>query len=361
MKLEKKHTWLPGNGKPLIISGPCSAESEEQVLETTRQLAEEGRVDLFRAGIWKPRTRPNSFEGVGKNGLKWLKKAGEKYNIPTTTEVANSGHVEACLEAGIDYLWIGARTTVNPFSIQEVADALKGVDIPVFIKNPINPDLQLWLGAVERVRNAGIERIGLIHRGFSTQEVTPFRNQPKWELAIEMMRTLPEVPIICDPSHIAGSRDLIGMISQKALDLDMDGLMIESHMTPEQALSDAKQQVTPTKLTSILDELVIRHPSAADPVFKDKLTKLREEIDGLDNTLIETLSARMDIVRQIGEYKRDNAVTILQVQRWDEILKNRLASAGVLGLDPEFVSRILQLIHKESIRTQTTIMNRETA
>ena len=359
MNLNLKNTseWS-GQKKPFLISGPCSAESEEQVLGTARELVKTGKkIDLLRAGIWKPRTRPNSFEGVGVKGLTWLKKAGEETGIPVATEVANGKHVEECLKHEIDVLWIGARTSVNPFSVQEIADALKGVDIPVMVKNPINPDLQLWMGALERINNAGIKRLAAIHRGFSSYEKTPFRNVPKWEIMIELKSHAPDLPIICDPSHIAGNKELIPLIAQKAIDLDMAGLMIETHISPKSALSDKDQQLKPEKLGEILDELTIRKPNVVSPMIKDKLRILRHDIDTIDEHLIELMSSRMEIAARIGTYKKDNNITILQLKRWDEIVSKRISMGKAMGLSEVFMDKMLQLIHQESIRIQTEIMN----
>ena len=353
--------WLLNSKKPIIISGPCSAESEKQVLSTAKELAKTGKVNALRAGIWKPRTRPNSFEGMGEPALKWLKDAGNATGLPVTTEVANAQHVELCLKNGIDILWIGARTTVNPFSVQEIADALKGVDIPVMVKNPVNPDLQLWIGALERVNQAGITKIAAIHREYSSFEKAPFRNAPKWELAIELKTLCPELPIICDPSHIAGNRDLLPFISQKALDLAMDGLMIETHITPKSALSDAAQQITPENLSAMLGELVVRESVSKNSEFKNQLDELRKMIDEIDEEIVQKLSSRMKISEKIGEYKRDNNVTILQVKRWEEVTGKWLAFAPALGVSDDFTKKLLQLIHKESIRMQTAVMNRELA
>lgn len=350
--------WLPKAARPVIISGPCSAETEEQVIQTARELAALGRVSLLRAGIWKPRTRPNSFEGVGSVGLAWLKRAGIETGMPVTTEVANAEHVEQCLKAGIDVLWVGARTTANPFSVQEIADSLKGVDIPVMVKNPINPDLQLWIGALERLNGAGITKLGAIHRGFSTDEKSPFRNTPRWGTAIELKRLFPELPIICDPSHIAGDRELLALVAQKALDMDFDGLMIESHIRPGMALSDARQQVTPVQLEALLNGLIVRSSRSENPEFRNLLEELRQEIDVLDDELFEKLSARMAIAEKIGYYKKDHQVTILQIERWDAIIQKHGGNGAALGLDEEFVKNVLKLIHKESIRRQTRVMNK---
>jgi chorismate mutase len=359
LNIDPIESWLVGSDKPVIISGPCSAESEGQLLGTAREISNLNRVAILRAGIWKPRTRPNAFEGVGVEGLKWLKQAKNETGLMISTEVANANHVELCLKYGVDVLWIGARTSVNPFSVQEIANAVKGVDIPVMVKNPINPDLQLWIGALERVNQAGITKLVAIHRGFSSFKKTPFRNLPMWELPIELKTMCPELPIICDPSHIAGTTDLIPMISQKAIDLDMAGLMIECHIQPKVALSDASQQVTPTGLEEVLEDLIIRVPTTQNKEFKTKLDELRRVIDDLDDHIIQDLASRMEIAEKIGEYKRDNNVTILQVTRWDEIVQKRINMGSVMGLGEEFLKQLLQLIHKESIRRQTEVMNRE--
>jgi len=343
--------------KPIIIAGPCSAETEEQVFETAKQLSLLQEVNLLRAGIWKPRTRPGNFEGVGEIGLKWLVDAGKKYKLSTTTEVATAKHVEQALKAGVDVLWIGARTTVNPFSVQDIADALKGTNIPVMIKNPINPDLQLWVGAIERIADAGINDISTIHRGFSSYEKTKFRNEPKWGIPIELMRIFPDLPIICDPSHIGGNRELIHSISQKALDMNMSGLMIETHTTPNEAWSDAKQQITPNRLSEILNQLVVRQKDSGNSDFLSKLDSLRTQIDDADTKVLELIADRFKIIAEIGNYKKDNNTTILQPDRWFEILKNRKELGAELNLNDEFVDRLLKIIHKESVSIQTKIMN----
>jgi len=355
LNTKKISDWGLGLDKPLIISGPCSAETEEQVVTTAKEIAALGKVNVLRAGIWKPRTRPNAFEGIGPVGLEWLNTAKKETGMLTATEVANGAHVEECLKAGIDILWVGARTTVNPFSVQEVADALKGVDIPVLVKNPINPDLGLWIGGLERINQAGITRLGAIHRGFSTFEKTPFRNLPKWSMAIEMKRKYPDLDIICDPSHIAGNRDLIPYVCQKALDLDMSGLMIESHITPSVAWSDAAQQVTPGALGELLDSLTFR--SASVPDEGNALDGLRKEIDNLDDDIFQKMASRMAVAENIGSYKKDNSVTILQVGRWEEIVNKRIALGKAMGLGDEFLDAFLKLVHKESIRRQNVVMN----
>lgn len=357
MKIEPIQNWLPMSGKPLVISGPCSAESEAQMLATARELVETDVVDIFRAGVWKPRTRPNSFEGMGAKALAWLEKVKEQFGFLTAVEVANAQHVKDCLESGVDILWIGARTAVNPFSVQEIANAIKGVDIPVFVKNPINPDLQLWIGALERINQAGITKIAGIHRGFSSHEHTSYRNIPMWEIPIELMRLYPELPIICDPSHIAGNRQLLAHLSQKAMDLNMHGLMLESHHKPEVALSDKNQQVTPQRLKEIIEDLVIREASTSNPDFADSLSKLRKTIDEIDDEIIMKLVKRMEVAEKIGAYKKDNNVTILQVDRWQEIINKRIAMGNAMGLSDEFMKKLLEVVHKESIKKQTAIMN----
>jgi chorismate mutase len=328
------------------------------MVATAKLIAATGKVHALRAGIWKPRTRPGQYEGAGEEGLKWLIRAKQETGLPVATEVANAAHVEACLKAGVDILWVGARTTVNPFSVQEVADALKGVDVPVLVKNPINPDVELWLGALERINKAGITKLAAIHRGFSSFEKGPFRNAPMWDLAIELKTRVPDLDIVCDPSHIAGNRDLISFICQKALDMDMAGLMIESHINPDAAWSDAKQQVTPAALAKIIDELVVRKPSTDNKTFKDTLSILREQIDQLDDEIMSKLAARMKISEKIGQYKKENNVTILQVSRWEEIVQTRIALCKAMGLNEDFTSDLLKLIHHESIQVQTKVMNK---
>lgn len=351
-------SWFPTKSKPVIISGPCSAETEDQMVATAKQIAATGKVHALRAGIWKPRTRPGQYEGAGQEGLGWLMTAKKETGLPVTTEVANAAHVEACLKAGVDILWVGARTTVNPFSVQEVADALKGVDIPVMVKNPVNPDLELWIGALERLNKAGITKLAAIHRGFSSSEKGPFRNSPMWDMPIELKTRIPDLDIICDPSHIAGNRDLIALICQKALDLDMVGLMIESHINPDAAWSDAKQQVTPAALSKIVDSLVVRTSSSDNKVFKDTLSILRDQIDVLDDEIMQKLASRMKISEKIGQYKKENNVTILQVTRWEEIIQTRIALGKAMGLDANFTNDLLKLIHQESIQVQTRVMNK---
>lgn len=343
--------------RPLIISGPCSAETEEQVLATAQRLAATGKVDMLRAGIWKPRTKPGMFEGVGAKGLPWLQQAKKLTGLPTTVEVATAKQVEDALTFEVDVLWIGARTTVNPFSVQEVADALRGTDIPVMIKNPINPDLELWSGAVERVVRAGVKQIGLIHRGFSSYGNTEYRNAPMWHLAIEMKLKYPELPIINDPSHICGRRDILMEIMQRAVDLDYDGLMIESHIDPDNAWSDAKQQVTPEKLKEMLESIIWRKEDVNSAEYHAALEKLRQQINHLDDELMQILGQRMKIAEQIGIYKKENNITILQTNRWNEIIERATRKGEKIGLSKEFVTRYFDAVHMESINHQKKILD----
>ena len=345
--------------RPIIIAGPCSAETEEQTLETARQLAAQG-VKIFRAGIWKPRTRPGAFEGVGTVGLPWLKKVKEETGMFVAVEVANAHHVYEALKFGVDMLWIGARTTANPFAVQEVADALTGVDKPVLIKNPVNPDLELWIGAIERVNRAGVKMIGAIHRGFSTYDKSQYRNNPEWQIPIELRRRIPELPIITDPSHITGKSEMIADLSQEAMDLNFNGLIIESHMCPEKAWSDASQQVTPEQLGEIKSKLVVRRSAIGDTP-RVTLDELRLKIDQIDKQLLETLKSRMKISEAIGQYKYENGITILQTRRYDEVMNNRRRQAEEVGLSPEFVVKVYEHIHEESINRQNKVMNKELA
>jgi chorismate mutase len=354
MKETVQEKWAK---RPLIISGPCSAETEEQVLETATRLAATGKVDVLRAGIWKPRTRPGSFEGVGTKGLPWLQQAKKITGLPLTVEVATGKQVEDALHFGVDILWIGARTTVNPFSVQEVADALRGSDVPVLIKNPINPDLELWIGAVERVAKAGVKQIGLIHRGFSSYGNTEYRNAPMWHLVIEMKRRHPEMKIICDPSHICGNRHMLQSVAQKSIDLDFDGVMIESHIDPDKAWSDAKQQITPEALGAMIDALVWRAETTNEQEFQNALAKLREQINQVDDELMQLLGQRMKIAQKIGEYKKNNNITILQTNRWNEILEKAFKKGDNVGLSQEFISKYFDAVHMESINHQNKIMN----
>ncbi len=338
--------------RPLVIAGPCSAETEEQVLSTAKDLASKG-IKIFRAGIWKPRTKPGGFEGVGSEGLPWLKRVKEETGMYTATEVATERHVFEALKHGVDLLWIGARTSANPFAVQEIADALKGVDIPVLIKNPVNPDLELWIGAVERIYNAGIRHLGVIHRGFSSYDKKLYRNLPQWHIPIELRRRLPNLPIICDPSHIGGKRELVAPLSQQAMDLGFDGLIVESHCNPDCAWSDKTQQVTPDVLDYILNMLVIRETTQTT----ENLTELRKQIDELDEQLLELLSKRMRISREIGQYKKEHNMPVLQTVRYDEILNKRVSQAVGLDMSDDFMKSVLESIHEESVRQQIEIMN----
>lgn len=345
------------NKRPLIISGPCSAETEEQVVETAQRLAQTGKVDVLRSGIWKPRTRPGSFEGIGTKGLPWLQHARKVTGLLTAVEVATSKQVEDALHFDVDILWVGARTTVNPFSVQEIADALRGVKVPVLIKNPINPDLELWTGAVERIAKAGINDIGLIHRGFSSYGNTEYRNAPMWHLAIEMKRRNPELLMINDPSHICGRRDILQEVAQKAIDLDFDGLIIESHIDPDNAWSDAKQQITPERLGEMLSNIVWRREDTPSEEYHVALDKLRAQINHLDDELMQILGQRMKVAEKIGQYKKDNNITILQTARWNEILDRAFKKGEKMGLSREFITKYFDAVHLESINHQTKVFN----
>ena len=343
--------------RPLMISGPCSAETEEQVLETARQLAATKQVDMLRAGIWKPSTKPGMFEGVGSVGLSWLQKAKQMTGLPITVEVAPARHVEEALQHDVDVLWIGARTTVNPFSVQELADALRGTDIPVLVKNPINPDLELWSGALERLQKAGVKDIGMIHRGFSSYGNTDYRNAPMWHLPIEMKRRFPGMLLICDPSHICGNRHMLQETAQISIDLDFGGLMIESHINPDQAWSDAKQQVTPQHLGEMISNLVWRTEKTSEPAFLNALNQLREQINQVDDELLALIGQRMKLADKIGLYKKENNITILQTSRWNDILERAFNKGQQLGLSKEFITRYFDAVHLESINHQNKIMN----
>ncbi len=350
--------WIDTQGFPLVISGPCSAETEEQVLATARKLAEVSQVKIFRAGIWKPRTRPGGFEGVGEKGLVWLNNVKKETGLLTSVEVANPLHIDQALKHKVDILWIGARTVVNPFSIHELASALKGVDIPVMIKNPVNPDIDLWIGALERFNKAGISKLIAIHRGFYFFEKNPYRNAPMWEIPIELKRIFPELPVICDPSHICGRRDTLKEVAQKALDLEMNGLMLESHINPDIALTDGNQQVTPGNLKKLLSSLVIRKREG-NVEFETKLEELRTEIDKLDAELLNIIARRMYVIDEIGKYKSNNNITILQLERWNKVVINRLRTGIKSGLNKKFLQQLLEVVHEESIRRQTEIFNRK--
>ncbi len=352
--------WIQTGGKPLIIAGPCSAETEEQVLETARRIKAEGYAHIMRAGVWKPRTRPGSFEGMGEPALKWLVEAKKETGLPLAIEVATPEHIELALKYGVDVLWIGARTTVNPFNVQDLADALKGVDVPVLVKNPVNPDLALWVGAFERLQGSGIKKLGAIHRGFSNAQETKYRNSPMWAMAVELKRLFPQMPMIGDPSHMAGKRALLMELSQRILDLNYDGMIIETHRDPDAAWSDASQQVTPEKLGEMLRELEVRNANYGSD-FSDELASLREKIDNIDRELMEVLAARMSVVEKLGEYKRDNNVAVLQLDRWKQLHNDRANQAKGLGLYSEFVEEMFKLVHLESIRKQTEVMNSATA
>lgn len=351
--MEFKSILLPGIDpkRPLVIAGPCSAETEEQVMETAAQLAKQG-IKIFRAGVWKPRTKPGGFEGVGKAALPWLKRVKQEYGMYTAVEVANANHVYEAIKAGIDMLWIGARTSANPFSVQEIADALEGTDIPMLIKNPVNPDVDLWIGAIERIYNAGIRRIGAIHRGFSSFDKKLYRNLPQWHLPIELHRQLPTLPILCDPSHIGGKRELIAPLSQQAMDLNFDGLIVETHCNPDKAWSDAAQQITPEVLELVLDSIVIRDVKQST----ENLTQLRKQIDILDDDLVELLAKRMRVSKEIGLYKKEHNMPILQAKRYEEILEKRIKEAVKMDMSDEFMKTVLIAIHEESVRQQMKVM-----
>jgi chorismate mutase len=353
MKLDS--ILLPGIDpkRPLLIAGPCSAETEEQVMKTAKQLAANG-VKILRAGIWKPRTKPGGFEGVGSKGLAWLKKVKQETGMYVSTEVATQKHVYEALKFGIDLLWIGARTTANPFAVQEIAEALQGVDIPVLVKNPVNPDLELWIGALERLSNVGITKLGAIHRGFSSYDKKIYRNLPQWHIPIELKRRMPDLPLLCDPSHIGGKRDLILPLSQQAMDLNYEGLIIETHCDPENAWSDASQQVTPDRLKEILETLVIRDRKQST----EDLSDLRKQIDELDDQLLELLAKRMRISCEIGTFKKEHNMTVVQTDRYDEILNTRIVQAEEMNMNIDFMRTILEAIHEESVRQQVVILNR---
>ncbi len=348
--------WCTEQKEPLFISGPCSAENEEQLVKTAKGLQALGKIKIFRAGVWKPRTRPNSFEGVGEIALKWLQTVKEETSFKTAIEIASPKHVELALKYGVDILWVGARTVVNPFSVQEISDSLKGIDIPIMVKNPLNPDISLWIGALERINHAGIHKMIAIHRGFDFFKKSMYRNAPMWEIPIELKRRIPNLPILVDPSHIAGNRELLFDISQKALDLDMNGLMIESHYHPEIAITDAAQQIRPDKLGNLLNKLIVRRQKG-NYNFQHKLEEFRSEIDKLDAELIEILARRFDIIDDIGHYKHHNNITIYQAKRWSNILHDRIENGKQHGIDKEFLQKVLQLVHKESILRQTKIYN----
>lgn len=354
MELDIKPLGLPcDNERPVVIAGPCSAETEEQVMTTARQLAFKG-CHIFRAGVWKPRTKPGGFEGHGETALPWMKRVKEETGMLITTEVATPEHVELAMKYDIDILWIGARTSANPFAMQAIADSLKGIDIPVLVKNPVNPDLELWIGAMERINQAGVKRIAAIHRGFSSFDKKIYRNLPMWQIPIELRRRIPNLPIFCDPSHIGGKRELVAPLCQQAMDLGFDGLIVESHCDPDKAWSDAKQQVTPEVLDYILSLLVIRD----ETVTTEGIHELRKQIDELDNNLMELLSKRMRVCREIGQYKKEHNMTVLQTSRYNEILDKRGAQGSLCGMDPSFIKEVFEAIHEESVRQQMEIINK---
>lgn len=354
MELELQPLNLPCDNENLfVIAGPCSAETEEQVMTTAHQLADKG-CHMFRAGIWKPRTKPGGFEGNGEKALPWMQQVKKETGMLTATEVATPEHVELALKYGIDILWVGARTSANPFAMQALADSLKGVDVPVLVKNPVNPDLELWIGAMERINQAGIKKLAAIHRGFSSYDKKIYRNMPMWQIPIELRRRIPNLPIFCDPSHIGGRRELIAPLCQQAMDLGLDGLIVESHCSPDDAWSDAKQQVTPDVLDYILSLLVIRD----ETVTTEGITQLRHQIDELDNQLMDLLSKRMRICREIGQYKKEHNMTVLQTARYNEILDKRGAQGSLCGMDPEFIKTIFEAVHEESVRQQMEIINK---
>jgi len=354
MELELEPLRLPSDSeRPFVIAGPCSAETEEQVMTTARQLAAKG-CHNFRAGVWKPRTKPGGFEGNGEDALPWLKKVKDETGMLVSTEVATPEHVELALKYGVDILWIGARTTANPFAMQSLADSLKGVDVPVFVKNPVNPDLELWIGGMERINQAGVKRIAAIHRGFSSYDKKIYRNLPMWQIPIELRRRIPNLPIICDPSHIGGRRELVAPLCQQAMDLGFDGLIVESHCSPDEAWSDAKQQVTPDVLDYILSLLVVRD----ETVTTEGITQLRRQIDDFDNQLMDLLSKRMRVSREIGQYKKEHNMTVLQPARYNEILDKRGAQGSLCGMSSEFVAKVFEQIHEESVRQQLEIVTK---
>ena len=353
MELDLKPLGLPcDNERPFVIAGPCSAETEEQVMSTAKQLAGKG-CHIYRAGVWKPRTKPGGFEGNGETALPWMKEVKEETGMLITTEVATPEHVELALKYGMDILWIGARTTANPFAMQAIADSLQGVDIPILVKNPVNPDIELWIGARERINRAGIKRIAAIHRGFSSFDKKIYRNVPMWQIPIELHRRIPNLPLICDPSHIGGRRELIAPLCQQAMDLGMDGLIIESHCDPDKAWSDAKQQVTPEVLDYILGLLVIRD----ETVTTEGIHELRKQIDELDNSIMDILTKRMRVCREIGQYKKEHNMTVLQTSRYNEILDKRGAQGALCGMSAEFIKEIFEAIHEESVKQQMKIIN----
>lgn len=352
--LQPPSTWLKSTPLPWVIAGPCSAETERQVLETARLVAKSDHVVAYRAGVWKPRTRPDSFEGVGEEGLRWLAQVKAETGLATTTEVANAKHVELCLKYGVDILWIGARTTINSFAVQEIANALHGVDIPVMIKNPVNAHLAPWIGAIERIYEAGIRKIAAIHRGFSVYLETGFRNRPQWQIPIELQRRLPILPMICDPSHISGKKELIEPVAQMALDIGISGLMIETHIEPDQAWSDAEQQIKPAELMEMLERLHVRGKSITNKDLQKQISQLRGCIEQVDDRILQDLSERMRWVEQIGRIKRENDIPVLQIERWENLLEDHIRKCRKLGLDESFVKSIFELIHLQAVKQQVS-------
>ena len=357
MKITSTNDWNVGSQHPMIIAGPCSAESEEQLYETAKAIKAQG-ISLIRAGVWKPRTRPNTFEGMGQEALVWIQQIKKELNVQFAVEVANAMHVEEALHYGIDVLWVGARSTVSPFIVQEIADALRGCDVPVLVKNPINPDLALWIGALERLNQAGVTKLGAIHRGFSTHQKTRYRNVPVWQLPIELKRQLPDLPMVCDPSHIAGKREMVAEISQVAMDLNFEGLIVETHRDPENAWSDARQQITPATLGELISNLKVRNASSEDIDYIIHLEELRTQIDHADRELVETLAHRMELVSQIGTWKKKNNVAAFQLERWNQVFKSRKEWGASLELREKFMVDLFNLLHVESIKKQTEVMDK---
>ena len=354
MELDLLPLNLPSdNERPIVMAGPCSAETEEQVMQTANALAQKG-CHIFRAGAWKPRTKPGGFEGNGEAALPWLARVKEETGMLIATEVATPEHVELCLKHGVDILWVGARTCANPFAMQALADSLRGMDMPVLVKNPVNPDLELWIGGMERINQAGIKRLAAIHRGFSSYDNKMYRNSPMWQIPLELRRRIPALPIICDPSHIGGRRELVAPLCQQAMDLGFDGLIVESHCDPDKAWSDAKQQVTPDVLDYILSLLIVRDKSQV----QEGIIQLRQQIDDLDNQLMELLAKRMRVCRQIGQYKKEHNMTVFQASRYNEILEKRGAQGALCGMSPEFVATVFESVHEESVRQQIEIINK---
>lgn len=356
--MKAKQSWIREFSKPLIIAGPCSAESEKQMLEIAERM-DKDYVQVFRAGIWKPRTKPNCFEGVGAIGLNWLKRVKDEFGFKIATEVATANHAKLALEYDVDYLWIGARSTVNPFTVQEIAEALRDTDKTVLVKNPVNPDLELWIGAIERLQSQNIQKIGAIHRGFSTYKKTKYRNNPQWQIALDFMDKMPEIPLICDPSHICGNREGIFEVSQQAFNFEYDGLMVESHCNPDEAWSDAKQQITPERLLEILKKIELRKSDDENAFYHSQLNRLRNEIDETDQAILEIIAQRMLISTQIGELKKEHNVAVFQPERWKQIRENSIKQGQLLGLSEEFIDKLIKALHQESIQQQNSIMNKE--